>query len=263
MFEPLPDLSRARILVSNDDGLDAPGIKVLERIARTLSDDVWVVAPETEQSGAGHSLTLHDPIRYHQRGPRHVAVRGTPTDCVLLGVKLFTGDRRPDLVLSGINRGGNMGEDITYSGTVAVAMEGTLLGIRSLALSLPFADPDAIPWDTAEAIAPDVIRRACAVRWNRNVLINVNFPDCAPEQLQGVRVARQGKRVGSSRFSENLVERVDPRGRPYVWIGVEQITDLEGADTDLHAVAANHVAVTPLCIDLTDEGTLAEMETAF
>ncbi|MQX35570.1 5'/3'-nucleotidase SurE [Roseospira navarrensis] len=263
MFEPLTDLSRARILVSNDDGLDAPGIKVLERVARSLSDDVWVVAPETEQSGAGHSLTLHDPIRYHQRGPRHVAVRGTPTDCVLLGVKLFTGDRRPDLVLSGINRGGNMGEDVTYSGTVAVAMEGTLLGIRSIALSQQFSDPDAIPWDTAEAVAADVIRRACAAPWSRGVFINVNVPDCRPDRVKGIRPARQGKRIGSSRFSENLVQRVDPRGRPYVWIGVEQVRGLEGEGTDLHAVADDHVSVTPLRIDLTDEATLAAMETVF
>jgi len=263
MFDPLPDLSKARILVSNDDGLESPGIKVLERIARSLSDDVWVVAPATEQSGAGHSLTLHDPIRYENRGPRRVAVGGTPTDCVLLGVKLFTGDRRPDLVLSGINRGGNMGEDVTYSGTVAVAMEGTLLGIRSIAFSQQFSDPNTVPWETTEAIAASVIRRACSVPWNRSVLLNVNVPDCPPDHVQGVRVARQGKRVGSSRFSENLVERVDPRGRPYVWIGVEQVRGLEGTGTDLHAVADGYVSVTPLCIDLTDEGTLATMETLF
>jgi 5'-nucleotidase len=263
MFDPIPDLSQARILVSNDDGLDAPGLKVLERVARTLSDDVWVVAPETEQSGAGHSLTLHDPIRYQRRGPHHIAVRGTPTDCVLLAVKLFMADRPPDLVLSGVNRGGNMGEDITYSGTVAVAMEGTLLGIRSIALSQQFSNPDAVPWDTAEAVAGDVIRRACAARWNRDVLINVNVPDCPPDAVAGVRLARQGKRVGSSRFSENLVERVDPRGRPYVWIGVEQVRGFDGADTDLHAVAANCVAVTPLCIDLTDEGTMDAMGSVF
>jgi 5'-nucleotidase len=263
MFEPLPDLSQARILVSNDDGIDAPGLKALERVARTLSDDVWVVAPETEQSGAGHSLTLHDPLRYERRGPRHIAVRGTPTDCVLLAVKLFIAGRPPDLVLSGFNRGTNMGEDITYSGTVAVAMEGTLLGIRSIALSQQVRDLERLSWETAEAVAGDVVRRACAVPWNRDVLINVNVPDCAPDAVKGVTLARQGKRVGSSRFSENLVERVDPRGRPYVWIGVEQVRGFNGADTDLHAIADGYVSVTPLCIDLTDEGTMTAMGSVF
>jgi len=263
MFDPIPDLSKARILVSNDDGLDAPGIAVLERVARTLSDDVWVVAPESEQSGAGHSLTLHDPIRYRARGEKRFAVAGTPTDCVLMAVKMFMADRGPDLVLSGINRGGNMGEDITYSGTVAVAMEGTLLGVRSIALSQQFDDAEAIPWETGERLAGDVIRRACAARWNRDVLINVNLPGCPPEAVKGVRLASQGKRVGSSRFSEQLVKREDPRGRPYVWIGVEQVRAFNGADTDLHAVAEGYIAVTPLCIDLTDQGTMAAMANVF
>lgn len=263
MFDPIPDLSKARILVSNDDGIDAPGIAALERVARTLSDDVWVVAPETEQSGAGHSLTLHDPIRYDWRGPRHVAVRGTPTDCVLMAVKLFLPDRRPDLVLSGFNRGSNMGEDITYSGTVAVAMEGTLLGIRSMALSQQGSNPEVWPWETAETLAGDVIRRACAAPWNRDVLVNVNFPDRPVDKVQGIRVTPQGKRIGSSRFSENMVERVDPRGRPYVWIGVEQVRGLEGEGSDLHAIAEGFVSVTPLCIDLTDPATLDAMRNVF
>ena len=263
MFDPIPDLSRARILVSHDDGLDAPGIAALERVARGLSDDVWVVAPETEQSGAGHSLSMHGPIRYHRRGPRHIAVRGTPTDCVLLAVKRFIPDRPPDLVLSGFNHGANMGEDVTYSGTVAVAMEGTLLGIRSMALSQHGGNGEPWPWDTAEALAGDVIRRACAARWNRDVLINVNVPSCPPDRVKGVRLARQGRRIGSSRFAENLVERVDPRGRPYVWIGVEQVHGFDGTDTDLHAVAEGYIAVTPLCIDLTDQGTMTAMAGLF
>jgi 5'-nucleotidase len=263
MFDPLEDLSGARILVSNDDGIDAEGLKALERVARTLSDDVWVVAPLTEQSGAGHSLTLHEPLRYQRRGPRHVAVRGTPTDCVLMAVKLVMGDRPPDLVLSGFNRGANMGEDVTYSGTVAVAMEGTLLGIRSIALSQHVQDPANPSWAVAEAHAADVIRRACAAPWSRDVLVNVNFPDCAPDAVQGLRLARQGRRVGSTRFAEDLVERKDPRGRPYVWIGVEQVREFNGQDTDLHAIADDCISVTPLCIDLTDETTLTTLSRVF
>ncbi len=263
MFDPLEDLSRARILVSNDDGIDAEGIQALERVARSLSDDVWVVAPATEQSGAGHSLTLHSPLRYEQRDPRHFAVRGTPTDCVLMGVKMFLGARAPDLVLSGFNRGANMGEDVTYSGTVAVAMEGTLLGIRSMALSQHVSGPGRASWAVAEAHAADVIRRACAAPWSRDVLINVNFPDCPPDAVQGVRLARQGRRVGSTRFAEDLVERKDPRGRPYVWIGVEQVRAFDGSDSDLHAIADDCISVTPLCIDLTDQATLTTMSRVF
>jgi len=263
MFEPIPDLSKARILVSNDDGLDAPGIAVLERVARTLSDDVWVVAPATEQSGAGHSLTLHDPIRYEQRGDKRFAVRGTPTDCVLMATKLFMNGQPPDLVLSGINRGGNLGEDITYSGTVAVAIEGTLIGVRSISVSQEFTDGEPVPWETGEQLTGDVIRHACAVPWARDVFINVNLPDCQPDQVKGVRLATQGRRIGSSRFSENLVQRVDPRGRPYVWIGVEQVRGTNGTDTDLHAVGEGYISVTPLCIDLTDRGTMAAMASVF
>ncbi len=129
------DLAAARILISNDDGIEAPGLKLLTKVARTLSRDVWVVAPEQEQSGASHSLTLYRPLRVRKLGPRRFAVDGTPTDCVLLAVNVLLRDKRPSLVLSGVNAGGNLGEDVTYSGTVAAAMEATLLGVPAIALS--------------------------------------------------------------------------------------------------------------------------------
>src|SRR6202043_3821676 len=158
MAEPI-DHSKCRILISNDDGIGSPGIKVLEKVARELSNDVWVVAPEQEQSGASHSLTTRRPLRLHEVGTQRYMVDGTPTDCVLLAVKRLLRDRPPDLVQSGINGGSNVGEDLTYSGTVAAAMEATLLGIPAMALSQDFRDGEEVPWATGEAFASEAIRR--------------------------------------------------------------------------------------------------------
>src|SRR5215216_5060147 len=152
------DAGKCRILISNDDGIEAPGIQLLEKVARKLTDDVWVVAPELEQSGASHSLTTRRPLRLTEVAPRHYAVDGTPTDCVLLAVKRLLKDQVPHLVLSGINGGSNVGEDLTYSGTVAAAMEATLLGIPAMALSQDYTDGGPVPWQTAEAFGPEVMR---------------------------------------------------------------------------------------------------------
>src|SRR3954467_2287997 len=167
---------KCRILISNDDGIDAPGIQLLEKVARELSNDVWVVAPEMEQSGASHSLTTRRPLRLNEVGERRFAVDGTPTDCVLLALKKLLRDRPPDLVLSGINGGSNVGEDLTYSGTVAAAIEATLLGIPAIALSQDFREGHPIPWDTGEAFAPDMIRRLLKTPWPASTLFNINFP---------------------------------------------------------------------------------------
>jgi len=254
MAEPI-DLSRARILVSNDDGIDAPGIKVLEEVARSLSDDVWVVAPETEQSAVAHSLTIRRPLRLRQVGERRYCVDGTPTDSVLLGVRQLLQEKRPDLVLSGINRGSNLGDDVTYSGTVAAAMEGALLGIPSIALSQHIAGEGSIKWETGRHWAPIVIRQLASQGWPANVLMNVNFPDLAPEAVAGIVAASQGKR----KIGDELVERIDPRGQPYYWVGGQRLEDpgLEGSD--LAAVYQGKVAVTPLGADLTHQATLAAM----
>jgi 5'-nucleotidase len=259
MHKPISDLSRARILISNDDGVDAPGIKVLEDIARVLSDDVWVVAPESEQSAVAHSLTIRRPLRLRQVGERRYAVDGTPTDSVLLGVRQLLQDRRPDLVLSGVNRGSNLGDDVTYSGTVAAAMEGTLLGIPSIALSQHIASDGPIKWDTARRWAPDIIRRAVAAGWPRNVLLNINFPDLPPDEVSGVAVASQGKR----KIGDELVERTDPRGQPYYWIGGQRLEDpgLEG--TDLEAIYRGQVSLTPLGVDFTHQATLSKLASLF
>jgi 5'-nucleotidase len=248
-----------RILLSNDDGIESPGIRMLEKIARGLSDDVWVVAPELEQSGASHSLTTRRPLRLLARGERRYAVDGTPTDCVLLAVKWLLRDRLPDLVLSGINGGSNVGEDLTYSGTVAAAMEATLLGIPAMALSQDFRDGEEIPWDTGERFGPEVIRRLLLRPWPDTTLFNINFPGVPPRQVAGYAVTSQGKRA----IADNLLAGVDPRGRPYYWIG--QIREAGGAEpgTDVAALGANKVSITPIYLDLTNVPVLAALRQLF
>ncbi|MDR3435998.1 5'/3'-nucleotidase SurE [Telmatospirillum sp.] len=259
MFEPIADLSLARILVSNDDGIEAPGIKVLERIARSLSKDVWVVAPSSEQSAVAHSLTVRRPLRIIRHGRRRFAVDGTPTDSVLLGVRQILGDKRPDLLLSGINRGCNMADDVTYSGTVAAAMEGTLLGVRSIALSQQMTNDEPVRWDTAEHWAAPIIERVTAVGWPCNVLINVNFPDMPAQQVDGVDVVRQGKR----KIGDELTERIDPRGQPYYWVGGQRVEELGDPGTDLSAVNRGKVSVSPLCVDFTSVEAMDRLAMAF
>ena len=242
------DISKARILLSNDDGINATGLEVLERIARELSDDVWVVAPESEQSGASHSLTLRQPLRLRKLSERRFAVDGTPTDCVLFAIRNLLADKGPDLVLSGVNRGGNLGDDVTYSGTVAAAMEGALLGVRSIALSQQIDGPHKAKWPTAEHHAPDLIRRLTAFEWPREMLVNVNFPDLSADEIKGVEVASQGKRKIGAQFEE----RRDPRGYPYFWVGRMRDEPDSDLSTDLTAVRAGAISVTPLHLNLTD-----------
>lgn len=258
-FKPITALKKCRILISNDDGIEAAGLKALERIAHALSDDVWVVAPESEQSAAGHSLTIRRPLRLRELGKKRFAVDGTPTDCVLLAVNKLLTDHRPDIVLSGVNRGGNLGEDITYSGTVAAAMEGCLMGMRSFALSQVVSSDRPVKWATAEAWGPKVIKKLCAQPSPANVLMNVNFPDVSAQKVEGVVVARQGKR----KIGDQIEERIDPRGQPYIWIGGQRTEDRSEKGTDLFAIFNGHVTVTPLCVDLTHGSTLSKLEGLF
>jgi 5'-nucleotidase len=254
------DLRRKRILLTNDDGINAPGMKVLRRIASTLSDDVWVVAPETEHSGAGHSLTLTAPLRLRKISTRKFAVRGTPTDCVMMALNQVMADKRPDLLLSGINRGANMGEDVTYSGTIAAAMEGTLVGVPSIALSQSFANRKIMHWPTAEQHAGDIIRRLVALGWPADVLMNVNFPDVLPDDVQGIEVCRQGRRDFSTL---NIEQRIDAREQPYYWIGFRPIQGVPEAGTDLAVTEAGRIAITPLHLDLTENKTLKQLKATF
>jgi 5'-nucleotidase len=251
-----------RILCTNDDGIHAPGLKIVEQIARELSDDVWVVAPELDQSGVSHSLSLNDPLRLRDVGPRHFAVRGTPTDCVIMGSRHILGDKGPDLVLSGVNRGRNVAEDVVYSGTIAGALEGTILGLPSFALSQEFSmeTRNKPLWETALKFGPPILRKVIAAGVPKNTVVNINFPACAPEDVAGVLVTRQGKRnLGFLKIDE----RRDGRGNPYFWIGFERaaMIDAPAAGTDLAALAERCVSVTPLRLDRTDDAVAEVLTT--
>ncbi|TQF77063.1 5'/3'-nucleotidase SurE [Elioraea sp. Yellowstone] len=262
---PIADLAAARILVTNDDGIAAPGIRVLEKIARTLSRDVWVVAPETQQSAVSHALTVRRPLRAHRLAARRYAVEGTPTDCVLVAVHDILGRRPPDLVLSGINMGANLGEDIGYSGTVAAAMEATLLGRRAIALSLDLPERNngaasrRPRWDTCERVLPDIIRRLAARPWPDETLVNVNVPDRSVDTLTGVRVAHQGRR----KQGLALEKRTDPDGRPYYWLVDWSKEEVQPRGSDLSAINEGAIAITPITIDFTARGFLGDLRAAF
>jgi 5'-nucleotidase len=251
-----------RILLTNDDGYHAPGLAVLEAIAATLSDDIWVVAPADEQSGAGHSLTLTRPLRVRRFDDRRFAVSGTPTDAVMMAIAKLMQDSPPDLILSGVNRGANLGEDVTYSGTVSAAMEGALAGVRSIALSQVYAREamgDAVPFDAARAWGERVLRPIIAAPWTPRTLINVNFPALPAGAVRGVRVVQQGFR-DYGRL--NIVTNRDPRGYEYHWFGLGPVLSTPAHDTDLEAVADGYVAVTPLHLDLTHRESMAMLSQA-
>ncbi len=237
-----------RILVTNDDGIHAPGLETLERIARSIADDVWIVAPAEEHSGAGHSLSLANPIRYREIESKRFEVAGTPTDCVVMAVrKIMPGD--PDLVLSGVNRGQNLAEDVTYSGTVAAAMEGTALGLKSIALSqVTGIHGNGFSYAVAEHHGAALVKKLMNMEFGPGVLINVNFPDCRADDLQGIAVTRQGKRDQNMLI---LDERVDARGRNYYWLGFKRERGNPPVGTDLWAVFNKRVSVTPLHMNLT------------
>lgn len=250
-----------RILITNDDGIHAEGLESLERIARTLSDDVWVVAPESDQSGVAHSLSLNDPLRLRQAGEKRFAVKGTPTDCVIMGVRHILAEKRPDLVLSGVNKGQNVAEDVTYSGTIAGAMEGTLLGISSIAVSqaYPFGNRAGIRYDIAERFGPDLIRRILAEGMQDGVLININFPSVEPHEVKGVKVTVQGRRDTQIL---RIDARHDGRGHPYFWIGFNPARQNPAEGTDLAAMMAGYISVTPLRLDLTDMPSVTRLAEA-
>ncbi len=251
----LNDIAQLRILVTNDDGILAPGIKVLQKIAMSLSKDVWVVAPAVEQSATAHSLTIRRPLEVRRLSPRRFAVEGTPTDCVLLAINQLIKGRKPDLVLSGVNRGANLGEDITYSGTVAAAMEATLLGIPAIAFSQS-RHKQHVYWTVAEHYIPEIIKKVRDMAWPKGVLLNVNFPHCPVNEVKGIRVAAQGLRIGAVQVK--AVE--DPTGRPYLWIGDFSDHAPQGKESDLEAVQAHYVSVTPLHLDLTHYPTLQKLQ---
>jgi 5'-nucleotidase len=251
-----------RILVTNDDGINAQGLKICEEIAREISDDVWVIAPEHDQSGVSHSLSLNDPLRLRQLGERLFAVKGTPTDCVIMGARHVLPEP-PELVLSGVNRGRNAAEDVLYSGTVAAAKEAAVLGIPSFALSQAYTSSSKQQpyWQSAIDHAPDIIQRVLRQGIPRDVLVNVNFPDCPSGAVKGIAVSNQGKR---DQQLLHIDARHDGRGNPYFWIAYARGVRPTGKDgTDLAALADNRIAVTPLRLDLTDLPFLTKLAGLF
>ncbi len=252
-----------RILLTNDDGVHAPGLEVLAEIARKLSDDIWIVAPSEEQSGAGHSLTITRPLRVQQHGLQHFAVTGTPTDAVMMAVAKLMKDCPPDLILSGINRGANLGEDVTYSGTVSAAMEGALAGIPSIALSQVYAREGAgldVSFDAAAAWGEQVIRKITSQPMPPRTLVNVNFPALPADQVHGVKVVNQGFR-DYGRLK--IVTNTDPRGFEYHWFGLGAAEASPAHSTDLEAVADGYIAITPLHLDLTHHQSIAALTATF
>lgn len=246
-----------RILLTNDDGIHADGLEALERIAAQLSDDVWVVAPEYEQSGASRALTLADPIRVRTLSERRFATTGTPTDCVMLGINELIPGKKPDLVLSGVNRGANLAEDVTMSGTVAGAIEGMAMGVPSIALSqMGFHEPGT-SFAPAEAFAPGIIKRLVEIGWPSDVVLNVNFPNGDVGSIKEVEVTRQGFRDFQIRHAE---KRSDLRGRDYYWVGFRQLRSSPPEGTDLRALYDGRISVTPLHIDLTHAATVHELK---
>lgn len=248
-----------RILLTNDDGIHAPGLVALEKIARTLSDDIWVVAPEVEQSGKARALTLTEPVRVREAGPQRYGVTGTPTDCVLVALQKLMVDHPPHLILSGVNNGQNMAGDTSVSGTVAAALMGTDSGIPSIALSQAknFRFKGSIDWDTCVEHGPDVLKKILDLGWPSHVTMNVNFPDCIPADVAGVEVTRQGRR---DLLVIETHTRTDLRGNDYVWIAYSGKLSQPPAGTDLHAVYNRKVSVTPLHTDLTEPAFLGDLQ---
>lgn len=247
-----------KILLTNDDGIHAPGLAVLEEIARQLSDDIWIAAPEEEQSGRGRAISLTHPVRVRKVGARSWAVSGTPSDAVLLATRELMPDL-PDLILSGVNRGQNIAEDTGFSGTIAAAMFGMQLGIASVALSQAqnFRERGSLPWETAKAWGERTLRPLLEAGWPKDVVMNVNFPDVEPSDVRGIRITRQGFRDEAIIHTDR---REDLRGNAYYWIGYRGRLSAPREGTDLRAVYDGYVSVSPLHVDLTHEGFLRTLQ---
>jgi 5'-nucleotidase len=245
-----------RVLLTNDDGIDAPGMEVLEAIAAQVAREVWVVAPEHDQSGQSHAISLHHALRISQRGPRRFGVTGTPGDCAALGLCHVMKDAPPQLVLSGVNRGVNLGLETVFSGTVGGAMTAMLLGVPALALSQAFVNRDAVPWETARALGADAIRRLLAVGWSKDAILNVNFPPVPASEAGPLTLARQGE---GAVVGMDVETRVDPRGMTYHWLNFRRGEVPQGAESDYSAMRAGKIVVTPLRYDRTDDEAYGEL----
>ena len=238
-----------RILLTNDDGIDAPGLEVLEAIAGELAREVWVVAPEHDQSGISHAISLHHALRVSQRGPRRFGISGTPGDCAVMGICHLT-DRPPDLLLSGVNRGLNLGMETVFSGTIGGAMTGMMLGVPSIALSQAYKDRNNPLWDASRTLGARVVRELLAIGWGKDACLNVNFPACSAAEAGPLTLARQGVGMIAGMHVET---RVDPRGMTYHWLNFKRGDREQGPESDYDALRAGNIVVSPLRYDRTDE----------
>lgn len=233
------------ILVSNDDGIRSEGLHILADTLRSAGD-VYVIAPDRERNAASHALTLHKPLRLEKLGDKLYSVNGTPTDCVNLGINwILPGS--PDIVVSGINKGGNLGDDVTYSGTVSAAFEGTLLGVPSFAISL-VAYKD-YKFKTAAIVALSLVMMVKEHPLPPGILLNVNVPNLDIKDIKGIRITKQGKRIYGE---DTIIEKVDPRGKKYYWIGGSRLSWEKDEDSDFSAIEQDIVSITPLRLDLTE-----------
>ena len=247
-------MKRSGILICNDDGIDAEGIHVLEQAARRLSDDVWVVAPATEQSGRGHSFTAKGTLNAVKIDDRHFTVDGTPTDCMLFACNVLLKDQKPDFVFSGVNHGSNLGFDVIYSGTTGAAIEGTLQGIKSFAFSLYGAKKGSVYWPVVSEVLPEIVEKTTALEWPERTFLNVNFPERAKNDIAGVRITRlSSRKIGDDIQILEKTERKTSFG-----IGYTRQGEIE-TDSDTFAVQNGFISVTPVSIDMTDAGFLSVM----
>lgn len=247
-----------RILITNDDGIDAPGLEALEAVARELADEVWVVAPDHDQSGISTAISIHHPLRITARGERRFSVSGTPADCVAIALGQLM-DTPPQLLLSGINKGANLGVETLYSGTVGATMTGLLMGVPSIALSQYFTRRDAVRWDTARALAPGVIRQLLGKGWEQSACLNINFPDVPADQAGPVQITRQGP---GRMDGVQVNERTDYREANYYWLNITRHAHPEAPDTETHVVTQGGISVTPLEFDRTAMALREQLQAA-
>ena len=247
----------SKVLLTNDDGFDAPGLRTLAEVAEELAEEVWIVAPNHDQSGTSHSLSLHSPLRISQKAERRYSVSGTPGDCVVMAVRYLMISGRPDLILSGINRGANLGIETVFSGTVGAAMAGLLLGIPSMALSQAFSDRNAVRWDTARALAPKVITQFAKGDWSQGSILNINFPDVPAGEVCPIELTSQGTGLMED---VDVVSGIDPRSLEYHWLRLRRSAREDTAGTETFAISRRRVSVTPLQFERTNQTILASLQ---
>ncbi len=250
-----------RILITNDDGINSPGLKALKKIACTLSNDIWIIAPEDDKSGASHSLTLSNPLRLNKINNKTFSLRGTPTDCILIGIYKIL-KNKPDLILSGINRGLNIAEDVNYSGTLAGAREGCILGINSIAISQSYNKniKNEDLYNNVISYAPNILQKLLKILHLKYIMLNINFPDCKLNQIKGIKITAQGHYENSGLIVD---ERYDLRQKLYYWLGFRDRGVSLRDNSDINAILNNFISITPLKIDYTDYNIFYKLNKLF